>query len=294
MKSSKRKEVSRVFALSIALVIASGLTHAVWNLYTKQSRDKSAFLWLINAPTTAVLLPYLIWELTTRDIPPEAYWFMLASFLLQFGYAYLLSKTYEAGDMSQVYPIMRGTSTLLIPVFGVTMFEESLSIVAWIGLLGIIAGFFINGGWMERRGRAGINGKALLLAVSVGLFTTLFVLADKLNIDNLSPFSMLEVANLGFMLALTPATLRDSRWKLEWRANRNVLLLGILLSPGSYLLFLLAMKLAPIAYISPIREIGTVFGTVLGIAVLKELQGRRRIIGATVIAFGIAAIGMAG
>lgn len=286
--------MSRVFALSIALVIASGLTHAVWNLYTKQSRDKSAFLWLINAPTTALLLPYFIWELATRDIPPEAYVYMLASFLLQFVYARLLCKTYEAGDMSQVYPIMRGTSTLLVPVFGVAIFEESLSVVAWIGLAGIIAGFFINGGWMERRGRADINRKALLLAIGVGLITTLFVLADKMNVNNLSPFSMLEVANLGFILALTPATLREARWKREWQANRNVLLLGIVLSPGSYILFLLAMKLAPIAYISPIREIGTVFGTVLGIAVLKELQGRRRIIGATVIAFGIAAIGMAG
>ncbi|WHY20385.1 hypothetical protein QNH28_05130 [Paenibacillus sp. G2S3] len=57
---------------------------------------------------------------------------------------------------------------------------------------------------------------------------------------------------------------------------------------------MMAMKLAPLASIAPIREIGTVVGTILGILVLKEKQGVRRIIMSAVITCGIISIAIWG
>lgn len=54
------------------------------------------------------------------------------------------------------------------------------------------------------------------------------------------------------------------------------------------------MKYAPVAHISPIREIGTVFATILGIVVLKEKQGKKRITCSILITIGILFIGFFG
>lgn len=60
------------------------------------------------------------------------------------------------------------------------------------------------------------------------------------------------------------------------------------------MLFLFAMNLDPLSHLSPIREIGTVFGTLLGIIVLKEQQGKMRIVMSIAITTGIIIIGTLG
>ncbi|GAF08836.1 EamA family transporter [Paenibacillus pini] len=72
------------------------------------------------------------------------------------------------------------------------------------------------------------------------------------------------------------------------------MMLGAILNPGSYLLFLFAMQQAPMAHISPLREIGTVFATFLGILLLKEQNGLKRILCSVVIFCGILLIGIWG
>ncbi|MEC0094167.1 hypothetical protein [Paenibacillus macquariensis] len=42
----------------------------------------------------------------------------------------------------------------------------------------------------------------------------------------------------------------------EWRINKSTMMLGAILNPGSYLLFLFALEQAPMAHISSLREIG--------------------------------------
>jgi uncharacterized membrane protein len=50
-------------------------------------------------------------------------------------YVLLLAKTYTIGGLSQVYPIMRGTSPLLVPVIGVLVLSETLKLQGWVGIL---------------------------------------------------------------------------------------------------------------------------------------------------------------
>jgi len=76
--------------------------------------------------------------------------------------------------------------------------------------------------------------------------------------------------------------------------NWRTIVLGGIISPGGYLLFLLALHFLPVAQLAPMREIGTVFGTILGIVVLKETQGRRRIIAAGMITVGVILLGVFG
>lgn len=283
-----------MFIVSILLVVASGLTHAVWSLFTKRSQNKSVFLWSIMMVTTIGLLPYLIRELWLTPLSLKAYGFLLLSACLQSVYSLLLARTYNMGDLSQVYPIMRGTSTLLIPIGSVLFLRESLSIYGWIGLLCMVFGFIWLSGIFTRKSTSAGTVKPFLMALSVGLCTTCYVFVDRINLQHVSAISLLEITNIGFMAALTPIVLASKQLRVEWKLNAKIILLGAILNPGSYLLFLFAMKYAPVAHISPIREIGTVFATILGIVVLKEKQGTLRIICSILILIGILIISFLG
>ena len=283
-----------MLALSIMLVVFSGLAHAVWNTLAKQSVNKQLFLWIILVPTTIALLPHFITEVIHSSLPVEAFILIGLSLFLQSCYAVLLSKSYDVGDMSQVYPIMRGTSTLLIPLIGVMFLGESLSNWGWIGLFFILSGIFLMSGNKVGGSSSMIKLRPILLALGVGLTTTAYILVDKINLTYLSPLSLLEISNIGFMLGLTPFIKSVARVKETVRKNWKVLLAGSILSPGSYLLFLVAMYYVPVARIAPIREVGTVFGALLGILILRESEGTRRLVAASIIATGIVAIGMLG
>lgn len=133
-----------------------------------------------------------------------------------------------------------------------------------------------------------------MFAFGVGLCITGYTLTDKLILEYISPLALLGLCNIGYMLVLTAPALRSKKIREEWRSNAVALVVGSILSPGSYLLFLYAMNLGPLSHLSPIREIGTVFGTLLGILILKEQQGRLRIVMSIAITAGIIMIGTLG
>lgn len=279
---------------SISLVIASGLAHAIWSMFTKSSLNKGVFLWSISMVTTVFLLPNLIRELWFTPLTLSAYGLLLLSAALQAVYALLLSRTYNMGDLSQIYPIMRGTNTLFIPIVGVLFLHESLSPLGWTGLLCMVIGFLsLSGIFTRKRSSGQVSDKSVkpfLMALSVGLCTTCYVLVDKLNLAHISPISLLEVTNIGFVAGLTPLVIASKQLRREWKINFKTIALGAILNPASYLLFLFAMKYAPVAHISPLREIGTVFATILGIVILKEKQGTLRILCSILILIGILVI----
>lgn len=279
---------------SLLLVIGSGLAHAVWNLFAKKSESKAVFLWAMYIPSTVALLPVMWKELTTVYLSVGAWLLIALSVLLQGVYALLLSITYKRSDLSQAYPIMRGTSTLLVPVLGVVFLHESLPPVGWIGVLCLLAGFVVMSGWTPARNRPRLSPAPFLLALTVGLCTTTYTLVDKLNLDTLSPLALLAVTNIGFILGLTPSAMSSGKiTEIVFRQWKSFAV-GAVLSPGSYLLFLYAMQQAQVTYIAPLREVGIVFGALLGMIVLKEKHGTSRIAASVVVVAGIFLIAVSG
>lgn len=281
--------------LPVLLVLASGVAHAVWNLLTKQSANKHLFLCLIFVPSTVLLLPSTVREVARPDLPVSVYWLLLASLAIQSGYSYFLARSYTYGDMSQVYPMMRGISSFLLPVVSVIFLNEHLTVLGWVGLLSIASGFGLTSGLAFMRSQVRIPLRVILYTIGVGMCTTSYVFVDKLNLAYFSPLALLEVSNIGFMLGLIPfIKFKEVEWAKEWRDNGKLLTLGSVLSPGSYLLFLFAMSMSPLTYVSPLREIGTVIGTVAGIYLLKEKRDLTRIVSACLIFAGILLVGIWG
>lgn len=283
-------------SISLLLVLSSGLAHAVWNLFTKKSQNKMAFLWLITLPISVILLPVFVHDLMRASLSGMFVTLLLLSFLCQCGYTLMMSKAYTFGDISQVYPIMRGTGTLLIPLCSALFFHEYLSVLGWLGIGCIVCGVFAISGVFRRRGVETISfhPAALWYAFGVGICITGYTLVDKQIVQQFSPFGLLEIGNIAALIVTTLCMRDMGLIKAEWRLNWRPILVGAVLSPGSYLLFLFAMKLASLATIAPIREVSTVFGTLFGILLLKERQRLWRLVMSSVITTGIIFIAMWG
>ena len=70
-------------------------------------------------------------------------------------------------------------------------------------------------------------------------------------------------------------------------------MVGVLMT-GGYLLVLLALRLAPVSYVAPARELSIVVGTVLGLVQLREPAPGPRLTGAGLIVVGVLLLTLAG
>lgn len=286
---------ARLAIYAFLLVIASAFAHAAWNMFAKRSIHKESFLFCLHGLATVVFMPFFIHDLVIMQWTWTNGLLLVVSLLLQGIYLWLVSKAYQIGDLSKVYPMMRGTAALIVPIVSVVLYQESLSLVGWLGWLLIVGGLFaLSGMFSSKEPRDRTWWLTLAITTTVGLCTASYTLTDKMVVQFFSPLGLIQISNLGALLFLAPSVLRTKRLREEWRINWRTIVLGSVVSPGSYLLFLFAMTLGPLAHLAPIREFSIVIGTLLGIVVLKEQQGWTRIATSGVVAAGMALISMWG
>lgn len=278
--------------IGVALVLCSAFTHSVWNLFTKKSLHKATFLWSLHLIASIIFMPFFIKDLIHLEAGLKEWGFLLLSFMFQGIYFLMLSKAYQVGELSRIYPMMRGMAALLVPLFSLGLYGEQLTGLGWFGLACIVGGLFAIGGLMNPNWKE--QGPLLKIAFIVGLCTTGYTLTDKFVVSFMTPLGLLQLGNLAAFFILIPDVVKAKQVKEEWRMNWRTILLGAVLTPGSYLIFLFAMKLAPLAQIAPMREFSIVFGTVLGMLILKEKQGLPRMAMALLITCGMMLVGLFG
>ena len=137
-------------------------------------------------------------------------------------YIYLLAAAYSIGDLSQVYPIMRGTSPLLVPLLGTTLLNEKLSVVGWIGVLSILIGIALLSNVNFKRSESS-SLKAPLLALAVGICIASYIVVDKVALDYVSPVVLNEATNIGNLLILSWAALNSKGIQKELSANWRII-----------------------------------------------------------------------
>lgn len=277
-------------ATAVLLVVLSGLVHATWNLLGKQSRTPLGFFWWMQAVGIALYGVPGALVLAAHGMGRGALPWLLLSVLSHGVYVLLLASAYKRGDLSQVYPLMRGTGPLLVPALATALLGEGLLPLGWLGVALVVAGILLVSGSVS--GRLGRPSRpALLLALGVGLSITCYTLVDKVALQYIPALSLNALASAGNLAVLTLPAWRGGEIRRQIRGDLRSAVLGGVLSPGSYLLFLLALSMAPVAAIAPMREVGIAFAALLGVLVLHERDGRRRIAGAALIVLGAMGIG---
>jgi drug/metabolite transporter (DMT)-like permease len=271
--------------LPISLVLLSGFFHALWNVLTKKSLHKESFLFSVQLLSFAAFFPIFFHNFLQINFTPTACALFLFSMLAHGFYFVILARLYTIGDLSQTYPIIRGSSLLIVPLFGVIILHEHLS---WLGLIGvamIISGIFT----ISEIKLSLLNRKIFSLSLLVGASIAAYVVIDRLALNHTDPITLNQIGTLGNILALLPFVLKEKSKNLrhEIKSNYKSILIGTFLAPASYMIFLYAISMAQISILAPMREIGTVFGAIIGIFFLHEPNAKSRIISSIIITVGV-------
>ena len=283
-------------AFALALVLASAVAHATWNLFAKRASGGAPFLWLAFALSIPLYAPIAIAVLIVsgaRVGPVEMLW-MFVNAALNVAYGIFLLRGYRAGDLSVVYPLARGTGPVLALVGAVLLFGERPTPLAIGGAIAIVLGVLALTGDPRKLRQRGVGvavGYALLTGVTIAAYT----LWDKRGVSGLliPPVVYEWGANVFRALILTP--LAVSRWEdvqVEWAANRAAVLAVASLSPLAYILVLSALAISPVSYVAPVREIGILIGVLIGARTLAEADIGRRSIAAVLMVGGVIALAL--
>ncbi len=270
----------------VAAVLLGALLHASWNALVKSSSDKDLDMAVIHLIGSFLGIPLV----ALAGWPVAAAWpYIAASVVVHIGYYLALTGAYRHGELGLTYPLMRGVAPLLVALSATFTLGESLSPLAWAGVLGISCGVLV----------LGLNAHALQVPKAVGFaLANAVVIAIYTVIDGLgvraSGNAMQYVATLflldGWPFALLMFATRGRAVGVYARHRWPVATLGACASLGSYGIALWAMTRAPVATVAALRETSVLFAVLLGAWFLKEAFTPRRVLGACVIVAGVMAL----
>lgn len=282
-------------SLAIVLVLSAAVIHAVWNYLAKRTYGGIPLVWLFGVIAAIIYSPLVILLFLTTEVPlgtPQLVSLVVSS-ILQLGYFLLLTKGYQVGDLSLVYPLARGTGPMISTLLAVLLFRERPTLLAVFGAVLIAGGIFVlTGDPRKMRNKEARQG--IIFALLTGVMIASYTLWDKaaVSVNGVPPLLLNWSTGFGFSLMLLP--FMRGRWgdaKREWRDHRWQVIGIAVLSPLAYLLVLTALTFSPVSYVAPMRESSVLIGTLLGTRLLAEGDTRRRVLGAGIIVVGVVAIG---
>lgn len=249
-------------------VISAALLHALWNAVVKGSKDKHLSMSAVvlgHAPFAALALLFV-------PAPAMESWPWLAGgIVLHFGYQLFLLNAYKIGDLTQVYPIARGTAPILVAavsvlVLGVTLSSVELLAIAIIGI-GIMSLSLV-------RQRDGLrNGRAATMAFTTGCFIASYSLVDGLGARQAGTavgfYSWLTIIN-ALMFALVMGLTRPGLLRRLPSEAAPAFIFGGGASFAAYGLVIWSFTHAPIALVTALRETSIIFALLIGVVFLKE------------------------
>lgn len=266
-------------------VLAGAAMHAGWNVLVKAGLDRVASMFLlafVQGVICLVLLPFFA-------IPLAASWPWIAvSALLHSGYKIFLLHAYEHGDMSQVYPLARGSAPLLVALAGIFVLSEPLTATKFAAVCAIGLGVILISSRIGAS--AAMPRKALFYALGTALFTASYTLVDGVGArlsGTASGFTLWMFVGDGVLMTLYALFARGRGLAAAVRGNIGGGIAAGALSLGSYWIAIWAFTLAPIALVAALRETSVLFAMLIAVFYLGERTSPQRWLAAGLILAGI-------
>ena len=268
-----------------SLVLLAALFHASWNAVVKIGGDRLAVLAIVNG--TGAMVCLLALPLVAAPAAPS--WpYLAASVALHLGYYYGLVKAYSVGDLSQVYPLARGLSPILVVAGALVFAGERPPMLGLVGVGLACAGILslaFEGGPPWRRDRA-IVGYALMTSGFIAAYTVVDGLGVRLS-GSTAGYIVWLFALDGLPLTLFAWLRRRGQlravWRVEWRKG----VAGGLLALAAYAIVIWALAQGAMAAVSALRETSVIFAAFLGAVLLRERVGALRVVAAVLVAVGV-------
>jgi drug/metabolite transporter (DMT)-like permease len=289
---------------ALFLVVLSAFLHAAWNVAAKGSGAPASFIFVCDLAGLVVLLPVFLF-FRPGDLTPEVWLMVLLTGFIHGIYAWALTRAYETGDLSLVYPISRSTPAF-VPFLAVPFLGERVSLAGGIGIAMVMIGI-----WMvSTNGKvAGLHfvSPELRFAYLTLATTVAYSLVDKraMALLDANPwhgpapravvyYALLSVSYLPFFYLFSRRRLHTAALRTTAR-SRPIAIAGVVVAGFvSYTLILQALRSAPVSYVVATRQLSVVFAVGLALLWLRERPSRTRIYGALLTVIGVATIGWAG
>lgn len=272
-------------------VLLGALLHAVWNAMIRGSDNRTLDTVLVVAGAGALMiatLPFI-------PLPAPASWpYVIASGAIHVVYFLLVAMSYRHGELSFVYPIMRGSAPAASAIAAALLLGEVPTAGGWLGVALICGGVMLLAADSWRSGS--FHGRAALFATGTAGVIVVYTLVDGIGVrlsDHAASYTG-WVFLLTALPLLTIFLLRDRRattayLRQHWRHG----LFGGACTLSSYALALWAMTRAPIALVAALRETAVIFGVLIAALVLREHITRIRYLSILIVSAGAAAIKLA-
>lgn len=281
--------------IAIALALAAAVLHGTWNVLVKVSGDPMRTFQRATAAGVALMTPPVLvsWLVTGRPgIAYGAVGLAAISAALEVTYLFLLSAAYRRGELSVVYPIARGSAPLLAVLAGLGILGERLATPQLVGvallLIGILAVTL-----PQASGRATVP--ALLTGVAIAAYTSVDRVGVRLAQPWLYAWLLFVLIAAGLAVAswaaarLGRGSAAGAPAPISWRQSTVI---GVFMW-GGYLLVLLALSIAPLSIVAPVRETAVVAVAVWGVWKLHERRAAGlKLSGAVATLLGVALLAL--
>lgn len=267
----------------LAVLLGAAL-HASWNALVKSGSDPFLDTVLITTCIAAVMAILLLFLPLPR---PDSWRFLVASVLIHIGYYGFLVLAYRGGDLSRVYPIMRGTAPAFTALLAAVLLGEQLTWGGWTGV------FLVSGGVLLLTAESP-RSKGVRLAPAVFALLNAGVIVGYTLVDGLGArLSGNAFSYTGWMLLLTGVLVFVASLAFRGRHVTDHVLahwkkgaLGGGCTFASYSLALWAMTKVPIAPVAALRETSIIFSALLAAFILKERITLLRCVSIAVVTAG--------
>lgn len=267
-------------------VLFAAVLHASWNAIVKAGEDRFSSVLLMNlvqGALAAIALPFFAFP------APEAWPWVLAGGVLHAGYNIFLIRAYQHGDLSQVYPLARGSAPLIVAVVSALWLREAIPSLRLAAILAIAAGVMLMARRSDRAQPPATLG--VVFALIAACFTASYTLADGYGArisGSVSGFTMAAFVVEGLLMLGYGLAARgvDGLRSLRPALRGGGVAAGAM-SLSSYWIAMWGFTMAPLATVAALRETSVLFALLIAFFILKERIGPLRWAAAAVIFAGI-------
>ena len=278
---------------AFALGMGSAVTLAGANTFVKAAKDILGARTVMTATGSVLVLPFLF----VVPLPSPATWgFLALSLPAHWLYQTALVRAMSRGDLSLVFPIMRGSAPLLTALAAAIVLGEQLSPMAMLGLaVASLATVVFALPEKHFGGSRAVRHSAVLWALATGVGVAIYNVIDAQGVRSALATSDTQWSFILWLFALDwigiTTIMMLTRGPAEFvQSARRALGLGIgagVCSTISFSTALYGFSVAPVAYMSAMRETAVVFAAIMGWWFLREGFGARRTLAAIILAAGL-------
>jgi drug/metabolite transporter (DMT)-like permease len=280
---------------AVLLGLFSAVTLAAANLAVKIGADILVGRAILSCSAALLIAPAALFV----PFPDARTWgALLIAVPAHFFYQMCLVQAMSRGDLSLVFPVMRGLAPLLTAVTAWSLLGQRLNGVEWLALAvatGAILAFALppKGSSLRAHPDKAALGWAVLTAIGVALYNATDARGVRIAPE---PLTFIVWLFLVDWICVTIAAVALRRGQLigairpQWRTAVTAGALSILSFGAS----LYAMSMIDAAKVSALRETSVVFAALMGALLLHERLGARRLGAAALLATALVALQFAG